>query len=438
MVPDNQRSSGWKISARRACESLELSKTVSRDGAAQHAFSDSLLRQNTIVELDGISQTTAKFLIPLLCHWIYAARLASSCSEELGFVIFLEEAHHVLFRHEGRAKETLMNVLLRQCRELGIGVVIIDQHPSLISNAGIGNCYTTICMNLKDPRDIHKAAGLSGLADEDRRCFSRLPVGQGVVKLQDRWREPFVAQFPLVQAKKGGVTDELIGRLDSGDILWNEFRERAGVDSRVEARSRRSVISVDEDAFGLLHDIAQHPSDGVDARYKRLRVSAEKGNRWKEQLLENGLVRAVKTKKERTYRVVLQLSDEARTLMIPRSGHDPQASFVHEYWKKRIADQFEQAGYSVKLEAPRQRGGGNVDISATKRAKNVAVEIETSKSDVVANVKRDLLSGAHEVIVVTTDEDAFNRIEWQLASAKLLIPGRVHILLRDAHVSQLM
>lgn len=430
-IPDNQRPAGWKISARRACESLELSKTVAMDSTSQHAFAKSLLRQNTIVELDGISQNTGKFLIPLLCHWIYSARLASSCSEELGFVIFLEEAHHVLYRHEGRAKETLMNVLLRQCRELGIGVVIIDQHPSLISNAGIGNCYTTICMNLKDPRDIHKASGLSGLEDDDKHCFNQLPVGQGVVKLQDRWRQAFLVQFPLVNAKKGVVTDEVLRGVQSGTISWAEFRERAGGEPVEGVRSRGRATSVEEGAVRLLHDVAQHPLDGVDARYKRLGVSAERGNRWKGQLIENGLVRSTKTKTNRTYRVVLRLTHEARLLMTPRPGHDPQASFAHEYWKGRVADQFERRGYAVKLEAPRQKAGGKMDISARRGSENVAIEIETSKSDVVSNVRRDLLCRVQRVIVVATDEAAIEKIERQLAEAGLIVPGRLDIVLQD-------
>ena len=46
--------------------------------------------------------------------------------ENVDLVIVVEEAHHVLYRQEHRAKETVMNMLLRQCRELGIGMIIVD------------------------------------------------------------------------------------------------------------------------------------------------------------------------------------------------------------------------------------------------------------------------------------------------------------------------
>ena len=427
-LPTNQRSSGWKISAARACESLELSSAVGLDAKSQAAFAKSLLKQNTILELDGVSQNTKKFLIPLLCYWIYFVQLASDGREKLKFVIFLEEAHHTVYRHEARAKETLMNVLLRQCRELGIGMVLIDQHPHLISSAGLGNCYTTICMNLKDPSDINKAAGLSGLEEGDRRFFNSLSVGQAIVKLQDRWRQPFLVQFPLVDAKKGFVTDELLGKIQKGEIPLAKLRESAGAKARVAARSRSRATPVDDGSVRLLHDIAQHPEDGVDTRYKRLGVSADKGNRWKEQLIQNGLVSPDRVKTNRTYRVLLRLTNEARLLLTPQKGQDPQASFFHEYWKRRIAHQFEKDGFKVTLEALRPRGGGNIDISATRGSENVAIEIETGKSDAVSNVKRDLLSGFQKVIVVATNHQALEKVERQLAQAGLLIPERVEIV----------
>lgn len=430
-MPTSERSSGWKISARRACESLELSQTMAMDGKTQQAFAKTLLYQNTVIELDGLSQNTKKFLIPLLCYWIYCVQLASTTRERLKYVMFLEEAHHVVYRHEHRAKETLMNVLLRQCRELGIGFVLVDQHPHLISSAGIGNCYTTICMNQKDPADISKAAGLLGLEANEKRFLNLLPVGQGIVKLQDRWRQPFLVQFPLVDAKKGAVTDELLHQVQHGKISWAAFRDRTGGYFTSPSRSRQNAMSLEEGAVALLCDVFHHPDDGVDLQYQRLQVSADKGNRWKEQLTQNGLVRSDTVKSGRTRRVMLRLTSEARLLMTPSKGHDPQASFIHEFWKRRVAKQFEAKGYSVALEASRQRGGGKMDISAARASESLAIEIETGKSDVVSNVKRDLLCGVQKVLVVATSDEALQKVEQQLARAGLLILGRVEVVFRD-------
>lgn len=435
-LPSNPRSSGWKISARRACESLHYSETMGLDAKAQLKFTKQLLQQHTVIELDGISQSTKQFLIPLLCQWIYSVRLADNERETLRFVIFLEEAHHTLYRGTQRAKESLMNVLLRQCRELGMGIVLIDQHPHLISSAGLGNCYTTICMNLKDPNDINKAAGLSGLDSSEKRYFNQLSVGQGIVKLQDRWRQPFLVQFPLVEMQKGLVTDTLLTGLQQGTISWRELRERGGRQAMDGRHSPAKVIDLEAGSFHLLHDIAQHPQDGVDARYQRLGLSAHSGNRWKQQLVDNDLVRAERRQVGRTYRVLLRLTEQARRLMTPKTGNDPQASFLHEYWKQQVATQLESQGYRVELEAPRTRGGGKMDISATRGSENLAVEIETGKSDVLGNVKRDLLSGVTKVFVVATELQALDKIERHLAAAGLLLPEKViTVLAQEFHRS---
>ncbi|PHS04792.1 MAG: hypothetical protein COA78_16090 [Blastopirellula sp.] len=292
-------------------------------------------------------------------------------------------------------------------------------------------------MNQKDPIDINKAAGLSNLDESEKRHLNLLPVGHGVVKMQDRWRQPFLVKFPLVNAKKGIVTDQLLEGLQNGTISWSEFRERTLANSHSQQDSRNNATSLEEGSVKLLHDIAQFPLDGVDARYKRLGVSVDKGNQWKTQLVQNGLARPERVKVNRTSRVILRLTDEARLLMLPREGLDPQASFTHEYWKRRVAYQLEDQGYKVMLEAPRKRGGGNMDISATRASESVAIEIETGKSDVVANVKRNLLN-AQKVIVVSTDEMALQKVEQKLAKAGLLLPGRLSIMLRDSELNQAM
>lgn len=73
---------------------------------------------------------------------------------------------------------------------------------------------------------------------------------------------------------------------------------------------------------------------------------------------------------------------------------------------------------------------------ATKASERVAIEIETGKSDVVKNVKQNLLAKHSKIIVVATDETALRKVERELARAGLLIPSRVEVVLRDQTISQ--
>lgn len=102
-------------------------------------------------------------------------------------------------------------------------------------------------------------------------------------------------------------------------------------------------------------------------------------------------------------------------------------------------------GYQVEIEAsrdPNDAKQGRVDVLATKTAKRAsesarfAIEIETGKSDVVANVKRDLLTGFERVLVVATDEKAMKQVDRQLCGEGLFIPGRVDVELAIASSQQ--
>lgn len=428
-IPAKQRATGWKISAARALETLEFSGATTPDKESQRRFTGSLLKSNTVIELDALSQSTKRFLVPLLCFWIYCVQLASATREHLRFVIFLEEAHHVLYRQQQRAKESLMEMLLRQCRELGLAFVVVDQHPHLISSAATGNCFTTVCLNQKDPADMNKAAGLSLVDDSDKRHFSMLPVGQGIVKLQDRWRKPFLVQFPLVKIQKGVVTDAMLDGLLKGKVGFSALRERALETSVGDGRSRAADTALDEGAVDLLEDVLLHPGDGVDKRYKRLKLSADRGNRYKRQLIHHGFVIPERTKIGRTHRVVLRVTDEARTAFQLDNGNRTYASLVHEYWKYFYGRLYKERGYRVQLEASRKHG--RTDVLATRASESVAIEVETGKSNVVWNVRQDLLEGYSRVIVVATDETAMAKIERQLGRAGLILPGRVQPILRD-------
>ena len=131
----------------------------------------------------------------------------------------------------------------------------------------------------------------------------------------------------------------------------------------------------------------------------------------------------------RTRKVLLRVTPRARQQLGIRGSRIERESIAHEYWKRFCVDKYRKLGYLVELEALRQKG--RVDVLARKGDERVAIEIETGKSDVVENVRQDLLSGFNMILVVATDEAALRKIEQQLAKAGLLIPSRVKVVLRD-------
>lgn len=423
-LPVGSRGKGWKESALRALGALSA-LNLEVGGSSQREMVRGLSRGFSVVELDGLAPSNKKFLLPLLCLWLYYLKLGESSRERLSLVLFFEEAHHFLYARRG--SESLMEMLMRQCREIGVGIVVVDQHPSLISSAVLGNTYATLLLNLKDPRDVSKAAALSLLSSSEKRFFGLLPVGVGVVKLQDRWKHSFLVRFPHVRVRKGVVSDEDLreGRFHGVSALSDAgrgyFRERGEV-----WRSRFVDEPLGDGELSFLWDVLSHPLSGVDARYKRLGVSVERGHGLKQGLVGRGFLEEETLVVGGSRRKALRVAPVARSAL----GLEKvvgRESLVHEYWKRWHAARLERSGYRVWVEAPRRVG--RVDVLAFKDGKSLAVEVETGRSTVVWNVKQDLLSGYERVLVVATSIGALERVEAQLGRAGLL-SSRVEVVLR--------
>src|SRR4030042_5738380 len=142
-------------SAMRAVDVLcfgEVGKVLNQ---RQNIPLDRLLEKNVILELDALTNSDKTYLIESLLLWIHHYRMAQGERETFKHAILIEEAHHILLRkkQEIMGEEAITDIILREVRELGEAIVLLDQHPSLISKPALGNTYTTISMNLK-----HRAA----------------------------------------------------------------------------------------------------------------------------------------------------------------------------------------------------------------------------------------------------------------------------------------
>ena len=435
-VSDTGRIGGWKVTAMRALESLEFADISSKDQISQEQLAEKMLHENTVIELDALAQESKKFIIPLLCLWLYYVRLKSQDREKLKLVIFIEEAHHVLHKRLQTANETILEMLFRQCRELGIGIVVIDQHPHLLSSAAMGNTYTSIFLNQKDPSDINKAAAVCLLDADEKKYFSMLPVGQGIVKLQDRWMSPVLVKFPLVNVNKGLVTDDILARYSA---INNAKTTGSGRNTPMLKRDFSMLlpefgqvpriplydIPLEEPAFAFIEDVLQHPDDGVKARYKRLGLSTGTANRLKDQLLAQGWLEDQTVDIGQTRKVILRLTKQSKDALNLDTSEPEYGSITHEYWKRFYAQRFREQGYHAEFEVPRK--SGRVDVVARKDGEIIAIEIETGKSDFIRNVQQDLAAKYNKVLVIATDKPAFEKIEKKLAQAGLLIAGRVEL-----------
>jgi len=369
-----------------------------------------LLKESVVLELDALTNSDKTFFIEALLLWIHHYRLAQAEREVFKHAIVIEEAHHILLRkkQEMTGTEAITDIILREIRELGEAIVLIDQHPSLISMPALGNTYTTICFGLKHKADMFTISE-SLLLEKDQLDFlGQLETGTAIVKLQGRHFKPFLVRFPLFQIPKGAVSDSDLlrrNRSNSGesDVIRAEEEIKRlvrAVEGLVNREEKRVVLTEDERRF--LADIARNPISGVVGRYTRIGINRYQGNLIQQRLLDKKLIswKPVSTGKGRLK--VLVLTDEGKKAIpdvkVEKVFHK-SGSWEHEYWKFRVAEHYRKKGYEVTFEY-KIGDGKSVDLVAEKEGKKIAIEIETGKSDAVYNIRKDLEAGFDEVLCI--------------------------------------
>ncbi len=379
-----------------------------------------LLSKNVILELDGLTNADKALITQSLLLWIHHYRLAQPDRETFKHAIIIEEAHHILAKQTGRGGEVITETILREIRELGEAITLVDQHPSLISLPALGNTYTTLTMNLKHSADVSAIAAAMLLQDEEKEVLGRLPVGSAVVKLQGRWPRSFRIRVPHRPIPKGVVSDaKLRERMhpyrmampsteavptdtNSNPVASPEPTIEPPIDSTTEFPSHLKT---------LLTDVAEHPLSAMVERYRRLGVSRRKGNASKEQCIQQGLVGAVEIPTHSGRVVLLELTEEGRRTLRRHDHEVPDRSrwggLEHEYWKAKVAEHFQRLGWTVNVEEP---VNGFTDIIARREDRIVACEIETGRSDWRANIVKNVKKGYTPIVLITTNENAHREI----------------------------
>lgn len=369
-----------------------------------------LLNQNVILELDALTNSDKTFFTEALLLWIHHFRLSEGNREVFKHSIFIEEAHHILLKkkQEMTGTEAITDIILREIRELGESIVLIDQHPSLISMPALGNTYTTICFGLKHRADMRTISESLLLEKEQVDFLGQLETGKAIVKLQGRYFRPFLAKFPLFPIKKGIVTDSDVRERISGGS--SEIEDVRPVRSPVKKEEEEVILTEDERNF--LIDIGKNPVSGVVSRYIRLGFNRYKGNKIQKELIDKGLIywKPVSTKKGRLK--VLVLTNRGKSAISDvkiEKIFDKRGSFEHEYAKFKVGEHFRKKGYWVTYEY-KIGEGKTADLVAEKNGKKIAIEIETGKSDYVYNIRKDLEAGFDEVICACLSDKVKNDI----------------------------
>lgn len=398
------RQAQWMDSALRLVGTLCHPSTAGTVTAQDNGQLDRLLDQQVVFELDALNENDKTFFIETLLLWIHHRRLVESVKETFKHAIIIEEAHHVLLRRsEGR--ESIPDLILREIRELGEAVILIDQHPSLISIPALGNTHTTIAMNLKHGRDLSAMREALQLSESEESWLAGLEVGTAIVKLQSRYDKPFLVRFPLVHVLKGTVSDEMLAVRAAGSSADSAQLPPSPAQPAAIRPIPLEDKQVSDTEWKMLCDVIANPSSPVSARFRRLALSARAGMRAVDSLVGAGLLwsHIITTPSGRVR--FLQLTPVGEELCRSRGVAVPsfkKGGPEHEYWRAFVADALTTRGWTVGYEVQLSEGHA-ADIVAARDGRRVIVEIESGKSDAATNVHEGLRSDSGLIVVVVWD-----------------------------------
>jgi hypothetical protein len=441
------RAAMWQASAER----ILLGMTYGEFGAVLNTQDNShvaeLLDHNVVLEMDGLSSSSDRVLFSeALTLYLYRYRLAQGPKDKLTNVIVLEEAHNLLLKKSNESKESVLETSIRIVRQYGLGYVFVDQSASLLSKVAFANSYATIALSQKLRSDVQAIAGAMNLTDEQKQALNTLPVGTAVVRLADEHPEPFLVKIPLYPIREGCVSDSVIqAKLGSnytdtssnkviqpsskavspvppGDKkegnnrnnLYNSDNNthppspKESEEKNVSSEPKPPSKNLSREEIRFLADVATRPLSTTVSRYQRLNLSRRRGNAVREALASAGIIERVVIATRSGQVVLYQLADLGRTVCSSHHidpGPRPRESLEHKFWVNRTAKHFEKKGYEVKCEHP-VKGNGAIDILATRPGEQVAVEIETGKSNIKENLNKIKDAGFDRIVLVATSPAA--------------------------------
>ncbi len=331
-----------------------------------------LLTKKVILELDGLSDSDQAFIIGSLLLWIYHYRMRQPERETLKHFIIIEEAHHLFL--QTRKEEDIADIIMREIRELGEAIIVIDQHPSKMSVSALGNLSTKFALTLSLNQDVASLANAMLLGKDERRYLAMLTLGQCICR-SDRFPWPILLAIDNYPLQKGAVTDEDLKTRMAG-YLEHLTPENPSMSPQRDIHGIQSQETLSPLGRIVLENIELKPFIGFVRRFRDLGLTIPDGYKVIEELTAMGLIVPLTIDGQRLY----ELSRKGRDALGKKVFHKGRGGLEHRYYIEKIKDHYLKEGGFTFLEKD------DIDIVIEKVDRTLAIQMETGKSDIQANL----------------------------------------------------
>ena len=164
---------------------------------------------------------------------------------------------------------------MREIRELGESIIIIDQHPSKISDSALGNLGTKFVLTLSLNQDVQAVANAMLLNKDQHRYLSMLTLGQSICR-SDRLTEPVLLSIRPFPVKKGFVTDEDLKTIME-PYLSKQIPENPSSNDGSGIQGIQKPETLSPLGRIMLENIAREPILGLVKRFKKLGFKVGEG-----------------------------------------------------------------------------------------------------------------------------------------------------------------
>lgn len=155
---------------------------------------------DVIIEMDSLPPSEAS--VPSFVMSVLLERMRSrqeklrQNNQSKDLLIVIEEAHNLLDRRfeterprseMGSGGFLLKQIvrLLQEGREIGMGMMVVDQSPASLADAVIRNTNTKIILRISDSEEAEKIGATLGLTKEESRDLHDLEDGESVIKVKN-------------------------------------------------------------------------------------------------------------------------------------------------------------------------------------------------------------------------------------------------------------
>jgi hypothetical protein len=383
------RERNWLATAERPLESLCFKELGEVFDCSTGILPSEFFKRGrvTILELESLDTNDKSFFIEILLQWIRDWLIESGNKEKLIGTIILEEAHHVLNREKAKkmGSETVVDLIFREVRELGIGMIYVDQHPSLVSYPALGNTSTHIYMNLgldtKQSSDVLDASNMLGLNyDEQGYYLRRLPIGTAFMLCRGSdFAEPFLVYFPRFDMEKGVVSDaEILEYMK--DKVPKEAPRKGEEKKEPDLRDDKELEGeISEDGWRIMKFVGSAKGAFASQIYKELRMSGNAFKNKADLLQDIGVVGMAVGKIRKNKLNYYFLTEVGQKLYNARFGENLMTSTVRD---KELLETFQLAGWKAAMKE------GVITIEKSGKSLSIAIQKTNDREEITRRLRK--------------------------------------------------